>query len=89
MTSMIITETCNILFGMRSIRVIHIASYFVGRGRNAKRWRRLWRASKIRGRIRNEKLKDHKGCLTILLKVLVVTENFVLLYNYNDIVIIL
>ena len=44
---------------MRSIRVTNIASYCIGRGRSVKRWRRLWRASKIRGRIRNQKPKDH------------------------------
>ena len=65
--------------GMRSIQVKNIVSYCIGRGRNVKRWRRLWLALKTRGRIRNRKRRDYKGCATILLKVLVFTENVVLL----------
>ena len=45
--------------GMRSIRVTNTVSYCIDRGRNVKKLRRLWRASKIRSRIRNQKLNDH------------------------------
>ena len=51
--------TGRFLTGMRNIRVTNTVSYYTSRGRIVKRWRRLWRASKIRGRIRDKKLNNH------------------------------